>query len=107
MKPITAYFLCFIGVLAILLYGIVSEVIKLNSLGGTYNIIDIMFDFKSNLKFLHNQIYRIFEIWTPLGGNIIELVEKEGFYYGITYVKFLAPSKILFPKPQGKHILLT
>ena len=68
MKPITAYFLCFIGVLAILLYGIVSEVIKLNSLGGTYNIIDIMFDFKSNLKFLHNQIYRIFEIWTPLGG---------------------------------------
>ena len=91
MKPITAYFLCFIGVLAILLYGIVSEVIKLNSLGGTYNIIDIMFDFKSNLKFLHNQIYRIFEIWTPLGGNIIELVEKEGFYYGITYVKFLAP----------------
>ena len=40
---------------------------------------------------MHNQIYRIFEIWTPLGGNIIELVEKEGFYYGITYVKFLAP----------------
>lgn len=50
-----------------------------------------MTNFQSYIDFGANQFYRIFGIWTELGGNIIDFVHKNGFFYGITYVKFLAP----------------
>lgn len=108
MKKKTAYLLILFATIGILLYGVVSEIIKLNAMGSGYNITDVLLDYKSNLKFIHNQIYRVFEIWTPLGGNIIELVQREGYFYGITYIKFLAPylgfPYISLPKINAQYI---
>ncbi len=71
-----------------MLYGIISEVNKLNSnFGGNYDLFDVLFDFKNNFEFVKRQLYRVLDIWTVLGGNIIEHVEREGFYYGLSYIK--------------------
>ncbi len=92
VKPSHVYILFIIGVLLIELYGVVSEVYKLNhgygmsiSLSDVFNNKDVLF------KYMENQIYRIFEIWTPLGGTIIELVQENGYYYGLTFIKSIAP----------------
>lgn len=84
-----------IGFISILFYGVISEVIKLNSRKGIstsfMDISNIIYDITTLLEGIDRQIYRIFEIWTVLGGNIIDFVNINGFFYGITYIKSLAP----------------
>ena len=81
-----------LGIIAVLLYGMLSEIVKLNRYwNGNYNLLYELTNFQSYIDFGANQFYRIFGIWTELGGNIIDFVHKNGFFYGITYVKFLAP----------------
>lgn len=84
--------LMLLGIVAVLLYGMLSEIVKLNRYwNGNYNLLYELTNFQSYLDFGANQFYRIFGIWTELGGNIIDHVHKNGFFHGITYVKFLAP----------------
>lgn len=84
--------LMILGIIAVLLYGMLSEIVKLNRYwNGNYNLLYELTNFQSYIDFGANQFYRIFGIWTELGGNIIDFVHKNGFFYGITYVKFLAP----------------
>lgn len=83
--------LCF-AIVAVLLYGMVSEIIKLNTYWEkSYDFATEFTNLKSYYDFAANQIYRIFGIWTILGGNILEHTMVNGYYYGITYVKALAP----------------
>lgn len=84
--------LMILGIIAVLLYGMLSEIVKLNRYwNGNYNLLYELTNFQSYIDFGANQFYRIFGIWTELGGNIIDHVHKNGFFYGITYIKFLAP----------------
>ncbi len=79
------------GVIAIMAYGMVSELIKLNTYWGrNYNLLYEITNFKSIIDSCARQIYRLFGIWTELGGNIIHHTNVHGYYYGITYVKFLS-----------------
>ena len=79
------------GVVAVLAYGMVSELIKLNTYWGrNYNLLYEITNFKSITDACARQIYRLFGIWTELGGNIIHHVNLNGFYHGITYVKSFA-----------------
>lgn len=79
------------GVVAIMAYGMVSELIKLNTYWGrNYNLLYEITNFKSIVDSCARQIYRLFGIWTELGGNIIHHVNLHGYYYGITYVKALS-----------------
>ncbi len=81
-----------LGVVAVLLYGMVSEIVKLNTYWNkSYSFATEFTNLKSYYDFAANQVYRIFGIWTILGGNIIEHTMVNGFYNGITYVKALAP----------------
>lgn len=84
------YFLgCSIFVIVIIAYGIISEMIKLNIYyNQSYSIDNINFDFIR--VFAIRQIYRIFGVWTHLGGNIIDYVNYHGYFYGLTYIKSLA-----------------
>lgn len=79
------------GIIAVFAYGMISELIKLNTYWGrSYNLLYEITNFKSIVDFCARQVYRLFGIWTELGGNIIHHVNLHGFYYGITYVKALA-----------------
>lgn len=79
------------GVVAVLAYGMVSELIKLNTYWGrNYNLLYEITNFKSIMDACARQVYRLFGIWTELGGNIIHHVNLHGFYHGITYVKSFA-----------------
>jgi len=79
------------GVVAIMAYGMVSELIKLNTYWGrNYNLLYEITNFKSIIDSCARQVYRLFGIWTELGGNIIHHVNLHGFYHGLTYVKSLA-----------------
>ncbi len=88
-KKVVPLLIC--GVVAILAYGMVSELIKLNTFWGrNYNLLYEITNFQSIIDACARQIYRLFGIWTELGGNIIHHVNLNGYYYGITYVKSLA-----------------
>ena len=79
------------GVVAVLAYGMVSELIKLNTYWGrNYNLLYEITNFKSIMDACARQVYRLFGIWTELGGNIIHHVNLHGFYHGITYIKSFA-----------------
>lgn len=79
------------GIIAVFAYGMVSELVKLNTYWGrNYNLLYEITNFKSIVDFCARQVYRLFGIWTELGGNIIHHVNLHGYYYGITYVKSLA-----------------
>lgn len=79
------------GVIAVMAYGMVSELIKLNTYWGrNYNLLYEITNFKSIIDSCARQIYRLFGVWTELGGNIIHHTNLNGYYYGITYVKFLS-----------------
>lgn len=83
--------LLIVGVVAVMAYGMVSELIKLNTYWGrNYNLLYEITNFKSIVDACARQIYRLFGIWTELGGNIIHHVNLNGFYYGITYIKALS-----------------
>jgi len=80
--------------LLVMIYGIMSEMIKLNlQWGGHFTIADF-FKMVSNPDLLmvgvNRQLYRIVDIWTVLGGNIMDLVDNTDFYYGLTYIKPLS-----------------
>ena len=90
---VIGFFLLFCS-LAIL-YGIISEMMKLNAnFDGNYTFND-MFEVLSEPQLLQNwlsrQTYRIFDIWSHLGGNIIDYIDQKGYLWGITYVKSFAP----------------
>ena len=79
------------GIIAVFAYGMISELIKLNTYWGrSYNLLYEITNFKSIVDFCGRQIYRLFGIWTELGGNIIHHVNLHGYYYGITYIKALS-----------------
>ena len=68
---------------------------KLNAnFDGNYTFND-MFEVLSEPQLLQNwlsrQTYRIFDIWSHLGGNIIDYIDQKGYLWGITYVKSFAP----------------
>lgn len=74
------------------IYGTVSEVYKLNTnWGENYDIIQVFTSLKSLMTFFIKQIYRIFAIWIKLGSYIIDHVNANGFFYGLTYIKSLSP----------------
>lgn len=83
--------LILVGVFAVLAYGMVSELVKLNLYWGrSYNILYEITNFKSIVDACARQIYRLFGIWTELGGNIIQHVKLNGYYYGLSFVKSFA-----------------
>lgn len=83
--------LILLGVVAVLAYGMVSELVKLNLYWGrNYNILYEITNFQSIIDACARQIYRLFGIWTELGGNIIQHVKINGYYYGLSYVKSFA-----------------
>lgn len=72
-------------------YGMVSELVKLNLYyDRSYNILSEITNFKSIYDSCVRQVYRLFGVWTELGGNIIQHVKVHGFFHGITYVKSFA-----------------
>ena len=104
--------LLFAGIFAVLAYGIVSEMVKLNMYWGrSYNIWDELTDFTSVIDFVERQVFRLFGVWTELGGNIIEHVQINGFYHGLTYIKSLAPyfgfEYVNLPQISAKYIVAT
>lgn len=83
--------LLLLGILAVFGYGMVSELVKLNLYyERNYNILYELTNFKSIYDSCVRQIYRLFGVWTELGGNIIQHVKVFGYFHGITYVKSLA-----------------
>lgn len=83
--------LLILGLIAVMAYGMISELVKLNLYyGRRYNILYEITNFKSIYDACVRQVYRLFGIWTELGGNIIQHVKVNGYFHGITYVKGLA-----------------
>jgi hypothetical protein len=80
-----------IGLAGIMSYGIISEMYKLEKLTGVSDIKNVFSNFSLLSSWLERQSYRIFDIWTILGGNIIDYTNNVGFFFGLTYIKFLAP----------------
>ena len=77
-----------LGVVAVMAYGMVSEMVKLNLYyERNYNILNEIRNLKSIYDSCVRQVYRLFGIWTELGGNIIQHVKVHGYYHGITYFK--------------------
>ena len=80
------------GSILILLYGVISEIIKLNMFyGGNLKIEDIIFNLEKIFIFFKRQIFRIFGIWIMLSGNMISHVYNNGFFLGLSYIKSIAP----------------
>jgi hypothetical protein len=83
--------LLILGIIAVMAYGMVSELVKLNLYyDRSYNILYEITNFQSIYDACVRQVYRLFGIWTELGGNIIQHVKVNGYFYGITYVKSFA-----------------
>ena len=79
------------GIFVVMAYGMVSELVKLNLYyDRSYNILSEITNFKSIYDSCVRQVYRLFGVWTELGGNIIQHVKVHGFFHGITYVKSFA-----------------
>lgn len=85
------YFYFAIGICFVLFYGVVSEMIKLNIFyGGHYTLSSFISSKEKLLLATMRQIYRLFIIWIKDGGYIIYHVKKNGFYFGLSYIKSLA-----------------
>ena len=66
--------LMILGIIAVLLYGMLSEIVKLNRYwNGNYNLLYELTNFQSYIDFGANQFYRIFGIWTELGLSLIHI----------------------------------
>lgn len=82
------------SIVIVMLYGVYSEIIKLSRLKSISTSPDVFLEVFSSvdvlLKWIDRQMYRIFEIWTILGGNVIDYVNTNGYFYGLTYIKFLS-----------------
>lgn len=91
-KPKKIICLLVLGIVAVGLYGVVSEIVKLNYFfNKQYDIQLILQNTAALSHYIENQIYRLFGIWSILGGNIIEYVQENGYFYGITFIKAAAP----------------
>lgn len=85
------YFYFAIGLSCVLLYGVISEMIKLNLFyGANYKLSDFFSSKDKLLSSCLKQIYRLFIIWIKDGGYIIYHVHKYGFYYGLSYIKSIS-----------------
>lgn len=88
-KKVVPLLIC--GIVLVFAYGMVSEMVKLNLYyNRSYNILSEITNFKSVYDSCVRQVYRLFGVWTELGGNIIQHVKVHGFFHGITYVKSFA-----------------
>ncbi len=74
---------------SLMLYGVISEVYKLdNYYGADY---DLSYVLKYQvIEFVGRQLFRLFGIWIKLGGYIIFHVQKNGLFFGLTYIKSLS-----------------
>lgn len=81
----------FVAAAVIMFYGICSEIAKLNIFyNRNYSMKETLLSLSGLWEFVYRQLYRLFGIWIRLGGNIIEHVQKNGYFYGLTYVKSVA-----------------
>ena len=63
------------GIFVVMAYGMVSELVKLNLYyDRSYNILSEITNFKSIYDSCVRQVYRLFGVWTELGGNIKTLL---------------------------------
>lgn len=77
-------------IFSILFYGIISEMYKLGRLNSVNDLTNVLFNYDLLILWINRQLYRIVDIWSVLGGNIIEHTNQVGYYYGITYIKVFA-----------------
>jgi hypothetical protein len=80
-----------IALYGVIVYGVVSEMFKLGQVNGLNSITNVLFNFDAFTYWVERQLFRIFQIWIILGGNIVEYTDANGMFYGITYIKSLAP----------------
>lgn len=90
IKKIKTHIIILSGFIIVGLYGLISEISKLGKLS---LLTEMITDSNLLLLWIRRQTYRIVEIWTILGGNILDYVNERGIYYGKTYLKFF--SKVL------------
>lgn len=85
------YILMIVLLLFGLSYGVVSEVYKLNHQYGMDISFDVVIKSKDLIwKYCMSQMYRILVVWIKMGGYVIYEVQRNGYYYGLTYVKALS-----------------
>lgn len=81
-------------VLAAFIYGVVSEMKKLAELNNesSFHWSDVLgiANFGIAKYWLGRQVYRLFDIWAVLGGNVIEYTQVHGFLFGLSYVKIFS-----------------
>lgn len=109
LKKQPVIFIAVLGIITILLYGVASEVLKLNFfIGKDIKLASVFQSLNQDGFFIYRQIYRLFGIWTRLGGNIIEHVQENGYFYGLTFIKALAPilgfEYISLPKISADYV---
>ncbi len=101
------------GVAVISIYGIISELIKLNLYYSKnfsmQDFLDIISNYELVLKWADRQFYRVVDVWYHLGGNMIDIVnENNDFYYGLTYIKplsgFLGVERVSLPEIVAETI---
>lgn len=90
LNRMNRYIFLLILIFVVGMYGTVSEIIKLNKLGADYSIVAILGSFDQTFDFFARQFYRVFGIWIKLGGYIIYHVDKNGFFYGLSFIKGMA-----------------
>lgn len=78
------------AVVVVLGYGVFSELYKLSFYNSIYTFESIIHNIDAAIYFVYRQLYRLFGIWIRLGGNIIEHAQKNGFFYGLTYIKSIS-----------------
>lgn len=80
--------------LFVIAFSVVSELYKLSHFGNisfnTAELYNVATNFELFSYWVSRQIYRVFEIWTLNGGNVIDYVDSNGVYLGLTYVKPLS-----------------
>ncbi|MEZ8358961.1 O-antigen polymerase [Vibrio splendidus] len=79
-----------LGLFLALVYGVVSELYKLKGIESIYDVVLILDNFEVLIMWIDRQSYRVFQIWTVLGGNIINFADQNGYFFGITYIKSLS-----------------
>lgn len=86
----------FISFISVLIYGVVSELYKLSGKGlqgrakFDMNLVYSIFAEKELLlMWAERQVFRLFQVWSLLGGNIIYYVKSEGLLWGRSYFGFI------------------
>lgn len=97
-----------LAVLLVLSYGVVSEVYKLNTFRYAHYTIERMINNWDIVQyFIMHQFYRVSLIWIKIGAYVIEHVQRNGYFYGLTFIKVLSPvlgfEYISIPKLLGMY----